>query len=52
MVQIFQFIPEIFVEIFQTEVGLFLKIMEESFLKDPDSVFYGTLELGFLNLRG
>lgn len=43
-------LPEIPVELFQTEIVHFHHVMEESLFQNADGIFDGTLVLGFLYL--
>lgn len=49
-VELVQMLPEIPVELFQTEIVHFLHVMEESLFQNADGIFDGTLVLGFLYL--
>ena len=47
LIQFIQFLPQVVVELFQAEILPFLQVMEDSFFKDTNGVFYGAFEFRF-----
>lgn len=47
IIQNFQLLPKVLIELLQSRVSAFLKIVEESFLQDADCVFYRRFEFRF-----
>ena len=45
-------LPEVSVELLQTEVIHLIHVVEEALLQNTNSILYGTLVLGFLHLGG
>ena len=51
LIQFIQFLPQVVVELFQAEILPFLQVMEDSFFKDTNGVFYGAFAFVIGNYR-